>query len=751
MEEIARLRLLLEQAEGRALEEQRRREEEQRRREEEQRRREEAEERAKASQPQTLPQYLEACHSLSLAIQVVTDRSLTTQGDPTNPTGRIFPRRIIPWEDFETKQKEIWDQLLTSHSFYSQPVFPNPSQLEYVASLISPISSEIGLRNFERDTVENAVQKLVDEVYGNLLLRSSLGLQGTVTFDSHTNLGPRDDSISNSMEHMSIGGDDAGATASVPMSLPPKARRKARGKGNLADQFCTYRISEGRSIPVLAIEYKAPHKLSQDEVITGLESEIQPERDVINKDGEGFVFASRSLAAVVVTQLFSYMIGKGIQYGYVCTGEAFVFLHIPDDPTVVYYSVCVPNLDVLDDDETWLHRTAVAQVLAFILRALRVKPPSQSWHDKAADLDTWAVEYDDVLRNIPPTVRKEPRASPYKPQRWRSFKRSPVQTRSRCRPPDSNIRRRDDDDDDDESAPPSPTPTRPSRSGKKGAASSRGTGSSGKRGQRSKGDRTTQQNIQSRPFCTQQCLLGLAYGGPMDENCPNFDNHGQRHISQMEFLCRIRAQLAVDRGPDADSVPLYLSGALGSLFKVRLSSHGYTLVAKGVERLDLGRLQHENEVYDRLRAIQGKHVPVCLGRIDLVRPYYYDSGVFVCFMFLSWAGQPLFECINQVHNTRVVDAVTTAFTELHRLRVLHCDAKPRNILYDASSGNLMIIDFERAEFCGGGRQPLGLINSNTQNRKRKRKTSQKKGNISFTRELQSVVDCVSRLSGSVTR
>jgi hypothetical protein len=66
MEEIERLRKQLR--------------EERRLREEEQRRREEAEERAGASQPLTLHQYLETCHSLSLAIEVVTDSSLTTQG-----------------------------------------------------------------------------------------------------------------------------------------------------------------------------------------------------------------------------------------------------------------------------------------------------------------------------------------------------------------------------------------------------------------------------------------------------------------------------------------------------------------------------------------------------------------------------------------------------------------------------------------------------------------------------------------------
>ncbi|CAI0649780.1 unnamed protein product [Colletotrichum noveboracense] len=303
------------------------------------------------SQPQTLQAYLEACHSLSLAIQIITDRSLTTQGDTTNPTGRIFPRRIIPWDDFATAQEGIWAQLPPGASFSSQPLFPSQHQLDYVMTLLSPISSEIGLRNFERDTVENMVQKLIDEAYKN----------------PHTNLVETDDSLSEHLDRISIERDDTGQPASASRPPSRKPRRRARGKGNRVDQFCIYRTSDGRNIPALAIEYKAPHKLGRNEVVTGLASEIQPERDVINKNGEGFAFVLKALVAAVVTQLFSYMIGKGIRYGYVCTGEVFVFLHIPDDPTSVYYYVCVPNLDVLDDDENRLHHTAVAGVFEHFL------------------------------------------------------------------------------------------------------------------------------------------------------------------------------------------------------------------------------------------------------------------------------------------------------------------------------------------------------------------------------------------------
>ncbi|KAL2168368.1 hypothetical protein VTG60DRAFT_7346 [Thermothelomyces hinnuleus] len=744
-DEIARLRQAL-------LEERRRREEaesrasdEQRRREEEQRRREKAEEVAERSQPLRLEPYLEACHSLSLAIEVVTDRSLTTQGDTTNPVGRVYPRRILPWNDFPRRQEEVWNQLLEP-SFANRHTFPSQHQLDYVRSLIKPISSEHGLRYYERDTVENAVQKLVDAVYEDPLLRDSVGLRGNVTFESHTNLGITDGSLCGPLEHTPLLGGSAEEVVLAPSAAVRKPRRaaKGKGKGNRADQFCIYRTSDGVNIPATAIEYKAPHKLSQDELITGLVSEIQPERDVINRDGDDFAFAAKALATAVVTQLFSYMVGKGIQYGYVCTGQVFVFLRIPEDPTMVYYYVCVPNQDVLDDDENRLHRTAVAQVFAFIVQALRTAPPPQIWHDAAAVLDTWAVEYDNVLSQIPESIRKDKRrASPYKPQRWQGFKRSPIRTRSYCSQIDTRASPRDDDEED---APPSPSMGRLTRSGKMVATSS----TSERRSQRGRGGgpqgEARQRTIQDQPYCTHQCLLGVVSGGLIDQTCPNAGTHGSRHISQLEFRGFLRTQLAKDRGPEADSTPMYLSGSVGSLFKIRLSAYGYTLVAKGVETENLGRLRHEKGIYDRIHHIQGNHVPVCLGLIDLALPYYLDGCQFKHFLLLSWAGQPLFSCIDRINKTIVIDLITKAYTELHRLQVLHVDAEPRNILYDVINGTFMVTDFERAEF--RGRQPLGSISPNGQGRKRKRGLIvQKQEKDDFMEELQHVVERVSRYFG----
>ncbi|GAO13649.1 hypothetical protein UVI_02017560 [Ustilaginoidea virens] len=716
MDEIEQLRLLIKEKDrqldekNRQLdEEQRRRKEEQRLREEEQRRREKAEELANESLPLDLPQYIEACHALDLAIEVVTDPTQTTQGHTTTATGRIFPRRIIPWEDFPAKQQEIWEKLSVSPEFASQKVFPSPNQLSYVKSTLQRISCEMSLRQFEHNVVEIAVRKLVDRAYEDPISREVLGLRGTVTFESHTNLGESSKSVLQSMEGMSISENDPrtlpSASTKTRAKKPP---RKARGKGNRADQFCIYRTSDGTNIPTIAIEYKAPHKLSVDEIVTGLDSEIRPERDVINQEGQGFIFNSRALTAAVVTQLFSYMVGKGIQYGYVCTGEAFCFLKISDDPGTVYCAVCVPAQDVMDDDEDRLHRTAAAQVFAFLAQALLATPPTESWHDDAQELGLWNFEYEKELSKIPQSQRKgkQPLASPYKPQRWKGFTRSPIRTRSGCQPPVIRPARSEDEDDCD---PPSPT-RKPSTAGKKQAPSAKTDTSGGGKGNRK------------------------AHGGPVDRDCPNAHDHRDVHITPAKFISLMRAQLARDRGRDADCISLYIAGSRGGLFKVRLSSHGYTCVAKGMESFDREFLAHENRVYCRLEPIQGKYVPVCLGMADLVLPWHYDGGVYTSFLFLSWAGLPLRRCIDAANKSSLLKGVTTALKKIHSLGVLHRDAELRNMLFDADDGRVMLVDFERSEF--RGRLPLASVSSNAPGRKRKLEVKHEESEDDWSKELR---------------
>ena len=591
------------------------------------------------------------------------DRSLLYHIRPYNrPSRPVLPRQIIPWIDFPAAQEKIWN-LTAESAFAYEPRFPSSHQLDYVRSSIHPISCEHGLRNYRRETVENAVQRMVDAVNGDSVLQSRLALTGTVAFESHTNLGNTGSAAAGSSGHVSIG-SSANASGQRTTRRPgPK-----KGKGNRADQFCIYKILNGANVTKSCIEYKAPHKLTQAEVTEGLTSEIRPDRDVINKDSSSFRSASRRLVAAVITQLFSYMIGKESQYGYIFTGEASVFLYIPEDPSKVYYHVAVPNRDVVEADETRLHRTAAAQVFAFTLEALQAGPPPQSWNDAISQLGIWTVEYDDELKQILPEVlKKPPRDLTYKPRPWSGFQRSPV--RMRCRPAAEPAARNTSGGDH----PLSPTAARLAHF-RVGRGAPSGTSSSKRRrvdkqqGNDQKGG-TKREQIQDRPYCTHQCLLGLATGGPVDKSCPNADAHGPTHIGRERFLYLVRAQLAKDRGRDADACALYLAGSTGALFKVRLSAYGYTLVAEGVEEHYLERLQREQSIYDRLRSIQGKYTPVCLGMVDLVLRYYYDGGVFEYFLFLSWAGEPLMRCVDQVQRKVVVTAIKDDWTREVQLAV----------------------------------------------------------------------------------
>ncbi|KAH7021698.1 hypothetical protein B0J12DRAFT_393167 [Macrophomina phaseolina] len=754
-------------------EEQRQRKEEQRRREEAEARELQAEARAAAEERQreeaeainrrtTLTEFLQACHEIFLSLRITDDETLTTQGDVTKPAGRLYPNQIIPWDTFPTDQSEIWTELSASPAFASNRVFASAHQLDHIRTTMDPIDSEELLRHFARSAVEKPVQNIVDEIFNDETLREKLGLRGRVSFQSHTNLGRSDATVDEAMERMSIS-DTSRGNQRAASARPATSERRGKGGGR-ADQFCIYRQEDGSSSPAVAIEYKAPHKLTRGAITAGLSGTIVPGRDVIDKEGNSVEFFSKWLLAAVVTQCFSYMIDKGVQYGYLFTGDAIVFLHIPDDPVTVHYYISIPGVDA-QQDEYGLQRTAVAQVSAFVLHALAAPLPPQEWQRIARrSLDTWVVEYIDVLKKIPETERKETRETfSYQPSRWIASGRSRVKTRSQCLPIDDQAGAQRDDDDDDagdgdvwgHNMEPSPTPQRKTRS-QTGQGSSRrqqgwkrsaaGNGTSRAATTAAAKSTTPKPRLEDRPYCTHECLLGLVRGGRLDEDCPNVQSHKKRHIKPDTFLRLVRRQLLTDIGVDADCKPLYLRGSRGALFKVRLSSHGYTLVAKGMEEHNAYHLRHESCMYQHASAAQGRAVPVCIGLTDLEIPYFFDGGAYTHMLFLSWAGRPLFKFINQDNRAALLERAKTTLRQLHKLGLLHNDAEMRNVLWDERTDGLMWTDLERAEVRAGAegradgrtaaktRRPLAPICPNEKRKRTECKLTSGAGD-DFSREM----------------
>ncbi|KAL2360010.1 hypothetical protein RJZ56_007131 [Blastomyces dermatitidis] len=723
-------RALREIAEAQAEKERGLRQEEQRRREEEQRRREEAESLTADTQPTTFLPFLHNCHKLLLAIRIVTDPTRTTQGIVTKPANRRVPSRIIICDKFFAKQEAVW-RILNDHPlFLMKKQFPSKHQLEYVCKVLSPITAESDLRYYERETVENQVRNIVDQITEDISLKEAFGLRGSITFDSHTNVGcPQESLLSGEGKDLSINSETA-----------PSAKAKSRGQKKKeptavtrgqADRFCIYHQDGDDHIPAIAIEYKAPHKLTQAEMTTGLREEIRPARDVINQESEDVIFCCRRLVTAVITQLFSYMVQKRVRYGYVCTGEAFIFVYISDDPSSVQCALCIPGRDVKGTDDDDLQGTAVAQVLAFTIRALTSPPVSQQWSDAADELDVWPVEYSDILDQTPPAARLKHASPLYHGRRSHNLSPFRMTLRSGCRPSENKRRATSSPSP---SPPPSPSLTphsgprgRARRGGHIQSAKPRETPGHGEGTQRMPNAIETL-TIKTRPYCSQRCLLALRDNTPLDPTCSNYEVHRKHRIKAGEFRALVQKQLATDRGPDADCCPLYKAGSCGTLLKVRLSSHGYTLVAKAVESKNKDKLQHERKVYNQLRDLQGECIPVCLGVVKLEpkRPYYHEEKIHTHILLLSWAGESI-EKAGTLSPANKRSTVCRALQAIHSRGILHGDAEPRNILWDQACERVRVVDFELATI----QQPLSDASTNIV---RKRKVM----STCFSKELQHI-------------
>ncbi|KAF9878762.1 hypothetical protein CkaCkLH20_03662 [Colletotrichum karsti] len=200
-------------------------------------------------------------------------------------------------------------------------------------------------------------------------------------------------------------------------------------------------------------------------------------------------------------------------------------------------------------------------------------------------------------------------------------------------------------------------------------------------------------------------------GGGRADTCHLIDHTG--------FMKLLGEQL--ERTLDDGVTPLGRGGARGVLFRVSLLAYGYTFVSKGTVRAFIKDLQHEAAVYKRLRPIQGKHVPVYLGAIDLRpmnRTYYYDHRVYVVHMtFLSWGGHDLYAIENvDGGGGHLEEMAMQSLRAIHCQGVVHRDMREDNMLFNEEVKGVLIIDFERAQLLTPPRRPLTQLVPNKRRR-----------------------------------
>ncbi|KAM0518988.1 hypothetical protein ACHAPE_003979 [Trichoderma viride] len=603
-----------------------------------------------------LQYYLEACHSIDLAMPARDVLPSTPEVSEHEVIESIaYPRHIVPAVDFAEEQMDIWHKLAASPVLHHDACYSNFLELEWVRATVDGniVGCPYSLSAFMGYAVDRAVKAIMNRIAQEDQLIQSLGIRPFV--------------------------ERVGNHGIVDLPRSPIQR-------GLSTMF-SYATRPGhgtRPVPVLVTCYRPPHRLSLNEILSGLQGGIDVFDDVIASPTKGYFSGmSRVLVAAVISRLFDHMLVVSTRFGYITTGEAYIFVEICDDARILKYSVCVPRHDVEADPVTGLHRTAVAQVLAFTLRALEAcetrQMPPEWYHETRQALWRWHVNPDDIFNKIPPLTRKMQHQIAHVPDDWSPVSsQSPIQQRL-------------------------PYVLLPGFRPRSNEAAFNDFGFF-----RFFSDQHIDPAgvlIDQRPFCTPDCLWGLEHFHSLDKDCPNFRYHGDKHLGLQELLDGLRTQLDDDvaNGNHDNYQFLRRCGPYTMLLKVRLASHGYTLLLKGVIPAKVDHLRREVDMYGHLLEVQGSHVPVCFGMIqtqgEVSSNTYGEFTNFMVFGGFPEGVMSLSRCRAAGMNRRMIaDAVDETFQRIHEERVLHFDPEPRNMLYDARAGRVMIVDFERAVY-----------------------------------------------------
>ncbi|KAL6797615.1 hypothetical protein GGI42DRAFT_78461 [Trichoderma sp. SZMC 28013] len=637
---------------------------------------------------QNLRQYLLSCHNMNQAAQTLNSDSCCSQATTLEPEGKLYPAKIVSSPDFMDKQMEVWNVVLADdNSALLKKMFPSMEQVHDEYFSMEPVNGQPTLCVFERLGISKAVMNLLHGVLDDEVLSKAVGLSGNITY------GPLDEDDDSSVE------DD-------------------ESEFEQHCSFCVYSNTEcGRHFPVVGVEYRPSDPPMVQEFTTALVEDIVPERDVIGREDDSFSFVSSSkqVVAATITQLFDRMVKSGVPYGYIYTGEAIIFLEIHDDPSIAHCYVSIPDNDVSAEDESTLRYSAVGQIFAFMIRAMKAGPRSVQWHDRTATLDVWRSSRSEALLNMS-SYQSAPGSSSVTSYGDgvmndvdAEYEQVGEDNEDNSQGNENEYEEFDDyylDIDEDMyvtvdiqlewGQDGELVPTRDEDQQHAHQNGEEGFVDDGKCTYWFVDGEVIVSDIRQRQYCTQECLLGLSDGSPLDQACPNFDKHGHEHISNLEFLRLVQSQLGQTRHVSGCCVSLDLKGSLGAMFKVMIPSHGYTFVAKGVTEENVPRLLREGDTYTRLRDVQGGCVPVYLGIVQLEATFDHDSTAYSHFMLLSWAGRPVENLEQSQASHGFVNSTRRAYTELHNAGLVHNDAELRNMLYNPQLDRIMLVDFEHA-------------------------------------------------------
>ncbi|PHH74242.1 hypothetical protein CDD82_5031 [Ophiocordyceps australis] len=675
----------------------------------------------------TLPEYTLLCQDAYSKMRIEPNPSLLSKGTVTSPVHKLCPTSLRKWVDFLDIQKSILGQFVAmfpseKHFFDSRGFTTRLGE----SILSKPIADEKGLEKFLSLAIERPVTAILAESKKLTALNQLFGLGDGLQFENHPHA-------------LSDASDEVAERAPAPRPITPPSQT-ADNSQIRPDQICIYLSKSGHRRMAFVCEYKAPHKLTEQDLRVGLH-EMNVHKDVANRKTKlppqeqpeaRFKFNAERLAASALTQTYHYMIHSGLEYGLIATGRAIVFLKIDwQCPWTLFYHLSEPTPETMSHPGNVQSCSVISQYVAFCLLAMskgRVHPQNVR-EDFMEVSKRWSEDFEATIASIHLEDRTAPPgSSAYVPTTYSTVDRTPPVTRSRpimvanpfCRPPlagEPSDNYSDDEENGPGAFPDTPCPT------DHGSGRSRGIRRSARihaQGSKSHEAKKPADN----EYCTQKCLLGLVNGRELDPRCPNVAAHrakstSSRHpVTHTVWLKSLSEQLRRDL--DDGVVKLEKEGSYGVLFKIIHLELGYTFVAKGTIAAYTGEIKHEAAIYDQLRPVQGLSIPVYLGSLDLrtvKRTYYYDHRVYIIYlMFLSWAGDRFQTLPTPEQKGKVMGRIQRCVRTLHKHGVVHRDLRLPNILYNAEARRIMIVDFGRAAVLQEARPALASRSANRQSR-----------------------------------
>ncbi|RCI17214.1 hypothetical protein L249_2247, partial [Ophiocordyceps polyrhachis-furcata BCC 54312] len=616
----------------------------------------------------------------------------------TNVYGKFCPTDLRPWKEFPSIQMKTWQDLFPAWNgdgSNENKIFPSKNILEYFEDMVkrSRIRTEYDLSIFLGTNVESPVQYIIDKLLGNEDVTALFNISNGIFFQ----------------------GDERDMRQKTNESM--ELQRRGR-----ADRYCCEDTDRTDRSILHVSEFKRPQLLTEDVIKRGLHQmnvfeDVACRKPLDDQAGSETRkdYSAEKLIGAAITQTFHYIIENGVDYGLLTTGEAFIFLKVDRKEPAgrLYYHLARPDQDVKNAAEGTSHLfTALGQYLAFTLMA--AGKPGAAQDDDDQDMKIAFAEQLVRWGDSPPT----PPSSSFDPDadsaRGTRSKTSAQGSGQQSQGGSSKNKTQQSQGGS------SKNKTQQTQGGSSKNKTQKTQGGSSKNKAQQTADERSRINAMfeslggpgskfrgphegDMPYCTQKCLAGIASGAALDESCPNVALHRgnekrtHHRFNQTQFLDHLSKQLkwSMDRGVTR----LREDGACGFTFKVTLLLYGYTMISKGTF-IDLTKyLAQEAAVYERLRPIQGKYVPVCLGTVDLRtigKMYFMPFGYNITYMmFLAWGGT----AANRMHLDdegikAIEEKAQESLAACQDLGVYHDDVRLANMVVSEDGNKVMMIDFE---------------------------------------------------------